>query len=261
VSAITLPSTASVANDKAGKMSKSSEKISTLSDKAWLMREASRITSALGETFAPLCEVVLHDLTDPEHAIAQIENNLSGRAVGDSATELGLARIVDPDFPEVIANYANAFADGRPVKSTSIGLKDKTGKFIAAICINVDISYLNSFGGYLSALTRITSPEQIAENLSKSAAVADVSAKILAYAAKRNRDPRALTKRERTEILEQLVNEGELERRGAAERIAGIIGISRSNIYYYVKKAKKATPGHASTRAPTRQVRRRRRAR
>src|SRR6202043_839882 len=103
------------------------DKMSRLSDRAWLMREAAKITAALGETFAPLCEVVLHDLTDPEHAIMQIENNLSGRSVGDSATEMGLARMADPTFPDVVANYSNSFADGRPVKSTSIGLRDKSG--------------------------------------------------------------------------------------------------------------------------------------
>ena len=85
-----------------------------LSDKAWLMREASRITAALGETFAPLCEVVLHDLTVPEHSIVQIENNLSGRSVGDSATEIGLARIADAGFPDIVANYANKFARRPP---------------------------------------------------------------------------------------------------------------------------------------------------
>ncbi len=68
--------------------------------------------------------------------------------MGDSATELGLARIVDPEFPEVIANYANRFADGRPAKSTSIGLKDKSGKYIAAICMNIDVSYLQSVSAY-----------------------------------------------------------------------------------------------------------------
>ncbi len=230
-----------------------------LSDKAWLMREARRITSALGETFAPLCEVVLHDLTDPEHAIIQIENNLSGRSVGDSATELGLARISDPAFPEVIANYANSFADGRPAKSTSIGLKDKNGRFIAAICINVDVSYLNSFSGYLSALTKISAPG-VSENLTRRSLASDVSEKILAYSAMRNRDPRALTKDERTEILQQLVDEGDLERRGAAEKIAGMIGISRSNIYYYVKKARQ-TSGPVETVRPAKRAAKRRRIR
>jgi predicted transcriptional regulator YheO len=41
--------------------------------------------------FPGLCEVVPHDLRDPRHAIRAIENNLSGRKVGDSVTELGLA--------------------------------------------------------------------------------------------------------------------------------------------------------------------------
>jgi predicted transcriptional regulator YheO len=35
-----------------------------------------------------------------------------------------------------------------------------------------------------------------------------------------------------------LVEEGALERRGAAETIATMIGVSRSNIYYYIKKAR-----------------------
>lgn len=198
------------------------------------MREAARIVSALGETFAPLCEVVLHDLTDPEHAIVQIENNLSGRDVGDSATELGLARISDPSFPDVIANYANSFADGRPAKSTSIGLKDKSGKYIAAICMNVDISYLKSIGVYLGELTRTTDSAPVSEHLTRRRE--DISARILAFSAARNRDPRALTADEKREILGQLADEGELDRRGAPERVAAVFGISRSNVYYYLKK-------------------------
>lgn len=230
-------------------MPKSQEKSPGLSDKAWLMREASRVTSALGETLAPLCEVVLHDLTDPEHAIVQIENNLSGRSVGDSATELGLARIMDANFPEVIANYANSFADGRQVKSTSIGLKDKSGKYIAAICMNIDISYLRSISGYLNELSRVNSPAvSVNENLKRRSG--DISETILAFAATKNRDPRALTSDERSEILKRLMDEGELERRGAAETIASTIGISRSNIYYYIKKARQAT----ETREPPKVV-------
>ena len=215
-----------------------------LSDKAWLMREASRITAALGETFAPLCEVVLHDLTVPEQSIVQIENNLSGRSVGDPATEIGLARIADSGFPDVIANYANKFADGRPVKCTSIGLKDKSGKYVAAICLNVDISYLKSVGAYVHELTRIKSEHApVDENLGSR--TRDVGAKIHAFAAARNRDPRALTSQEKGEILQQLAAAGELERRGAAEKIAAIIGLSRSNIYYYLKRSRKApvSPG------------------
>ena len=211
----------------------------SLSDNQWLLREASKITGALGEMFAPLCEVVLHDLTDPEHAIIQIENNLSGRSIGEPATELGLARMADPDFPEVLANYANSFADGRAVKSTSIGLKDKSGRYVAAICLNLDISYLRSISTYFGEMTRIKSVDvEIDERLTRRA-MPDISTRILAYSAARNREPRALSSEEKGELIQQLIGEGALERRGAAETIASMIGASRSNIYYYINKAKR----------------------
>ena len=117
-----------------------------------LVNQMMRIAEGLGETFAPFCEVVVHDLLDPKHAVLAIHNNLSGRQVGHPATELGLARIADPDYPQVIANYSNQFADGRPVKSSSIGIKDSTGKYIAALCINVDLTL---FRGLQGALSRI----------------------------------------------------------------------------------------------------------
>lgn len=213
--------------------------MSTLSERAWLMREVAKIASALGETFAPFCEIVLHDLSDPEHAIIQIENNLSGRMVGDGATELGLARMSDSSMPEIIANYANAFEDGRAVKSTSIGIKDMDGKFIAALCINMDISYLRSINAYLSEFTRIKEAAAPVSEVLTHRGKQDVSSKIIAFAAARNRDPRALTTDEKREILSQLADEGELDRRGVAETIAGIFGITRSNVYYYLRKARK----------------------
>ena len=68
------------------------------SERDVLFGQLKHIAQGLGETFAPFCEVVLHDLTTPKNAIVAIHNNLSGRKVGQPATELGLARIADPDY-------------------------------------------------------------------------------------------------------------------------------------------------------------------
>jgi predicted transcriptional regulator YheO len=207
----------------------------TVTDREWLLEEAKKLASALAETFSPLCEVVVHDLTNPEHTIVQISNNLSGRSVGDAATEMGLARMTDPTFPDVVANYANSFADGRPAKSTSVGLRDKSGAYIAAICLNVDVSYLRAIGGYLQALTEVKpGPEAVSEVLTGTPRTT-LSAKILAFAAQRNRDPRALSGDEKRELLRRLAQDGELEIRGAAEKIGAMIGVSRSNVYYYLR--------------------------
>ena len=61
-------------------------------------------------------------------------------AASDPATELGRARIADAGYPQVVANYANHFADGRPAKSTSIGIKDGEGNYVAALCLNMDLT-------------------------------------------------------------------------------------------------------------------------
>jgi predicted transcriptional regulator YheO len=200
-----------------------------------LMREASKIAAALAETFAPICEVVLHDLRHPDCAITQIENNLSGRKVGGPATELGLARIADPEFPDVLVNYPNTFSDGRPVKSTSIGLKDSEGKFVAALCINIDISYLNSIVSYIEGFTRTSRPDvSVSESFAKPA-TETIPNIIYSFAASRNKDPRALSSDERRALVTQLAEQGLLERRGAADQIAKLIGASRSSIYYYMQ--------------------------
>ena len=114
-----------------------------------LLDQVKQIADGLGQTFAPFCEVVVHDLRDPGHAILAIHNNLSGRAVGDPATELGLARIADEDYPQLLTNYPNQFGDGRRAKSTSVGIKDSSGRYVAALCLNVD---LNLFRGIQNML-------------------------------------------------------------------------------------------------------------
>jgi hypothetical protein len=59
----------------------------------------------------------------------------------------------------VITNYANTFSDGRKVKSTSIGVKDESGEYVAALCLNVDLTLFQSFQGAISQFTRIDDRE------------------------------------------------------------------------------------------------------
>jgi predicted transcriptional regulator YheO len=213
-------------------------------ERTLILAEAKKIGRALAETLAPMWEVVVHDLTRPDHSIIFIGNNLSDRAVGDPATELGLARIEDSEFPDVLANYANVFADGRPAKSTSIGLRDKSGKFVAAICLNMDLSYLQGMEVYLRSITEIAGPATREEILGRRVRVED---KILRFAASRNRDPRSLGSEEKRELIQTLEAEGEFQIRGAAERIAAAMGVSRTNLYYYLgngtSSAQSAMPG------------------
>ncbi|GHB36406.1 DNA-binding protein [Streptomyces xanthochromogenes] len=201
-----------------------------------LIREAEGIAVALGRMFPGLCEVVLHDLRDPRHAIRVIENNLSGREVGDSATELGLARIEDPEYPSVIQNYPNRFPDGRPAKSTSIGIKNAAGQYIAALCLNLDVSVLSPVTLALSNLVATDAEfrEQSLESLRDRNARA-LRRAVEERAADRGATPRSLGREDKKALVRQLHQDGYFDSRDAAQAIADLLGVSRATVYNYAK--------------------------
>lgn len=204
-----------------------------------LLDQLQHIAQGLAETLAPFCEVVVHDLTNPEHAILALHNNLSGRSVGQPATELGLARLADPDYPQVIANYAGRFADGRAVKSTSIGIKDSSGQYVAAICLNVDLTSFQSLTSVLTSFMQVDLTRR--ETLDPVGAHA-VRAQIDAFAARRATSPRALGPQDRRTLLEELRASGHLEVKRAMEIVANHLGLSRAAVYSAAKQAGNRLP-------------------
>ncbi|SFD75276.1 helix-turn-helix transcriptional regulator [Paracidovorax konjaci] len=199
-----------------------------------LLEQLQHIAAGLGQTFGPFCEVVVHDLLDPRHAILAIHNNLSGRAVGDPATELGLARIHDPAVDPVIANYPNRFADGRQAKSTSIGIKDSTGRYIAALCMNVDLTLFQGFQAMLGQFTALPGAVPATETLDPAGAEA-LRARIDQFAARLATTPRQLKAADRRALLQELREAGLLDMRRAMETIAAHLGVSRASVYGYAK--------------------------
>lgn len=201
-----------------------------------LIGEAEKIAVALGRMFPGLCEVVLHDLRDPRHAIRTIENNLSGRRTGDSATELGLARIADPEYPSVIQNYPNRFPDGRPAKSTSIGIKNAAGEYIAALCLNLDVSVLSPVTLALSNLvaTGTEHREQPLETL-RDRNARELRRAVEALAAERGGTPRSLSRDAKKALVRHLQAEGYFDSRDAARIIADLLGVSRATVYNYTR--------------------------
>ena len=199
-----------------------------------LLSQIDTIARGLSETFSPFCEVVVHDLKNPEHAILSIHNNLSGRKPGQPATELGLARIASPEFPSIIANYSNQFADGRPVKSTSIGIKDSKGEYIAALCMNIDLTVFQGFQGMLHQFVALQTQAITQESLDPAGTEA-IRARIDEFAARLATTPRAMKAEDRRALVKELKAAGVLDVRRAMETVASHLGVSRASVYSYAK--------------------------
>ncbi len=195
-----------------------------------LLEQVGQIAAGLAATFAPFCEVVVHDLLDPDRSVLAVHNNLSGREQGQSATELGLARIADPQYPQVIANYSNQFADGRAAKSTSIGIKDSSGQYIAALCMNIDLTLFRGLQSAVGQFIQTDSNAAMKESLDPAGAES-IRARIDGFAARLATTPRALKAEDRRVLLKELRDAGALDIRRAMEIVAHYLGVSRATVY------------------------------
>ncbi|RDU98782.1 helix-turn-helix transcriptional regulator [Trinickia dinghuensis] len=194
-----------------------------------ILEQVKQIAAGLGETLAPFTEVVLHDLRTPKHSILAIHNNLSGRQVGDPTTELGLARIEDDSYPQILANYANRFSDGRQAKSTSIGIKDSEGHYFAALCLNVDVTLFRSISTLLEQFS-VPNAAVIKETLDPSTADS-LRERIDRFAVGLATTPQALRTDQRRALMQALKEEGYLDLRRSMETIAQHLGVSRATVY------------------------------
>jgi predicted transcriptional regulator YheO len=199
------------------------------SEQQTILEQVKQIAAGLGETLAPFTEVVVHDLRSPKHAILAIHNNLSGRQVGEPATELGLARIADDNYPQILANYANRFSDGRQAKSTSIGIKDSQGHYIAALCLNVDVTLFRSIATLLEQFS-VPNGEVVKESLDPSTADS-LRERIDRFAVSLATTPQALRTDQRKALMQALREEGYLELRRSMETVAQHLGVSRATVY------------------------------
>ena len=199
------------------------------SEQQAILDQVKVIAAALGETLAPFTEVVVHDLRSPQHAILEIHNNISGRNIGAPATELGLARIADDAFPQVLSNYANQFADGRRAKSTSIGIKDSEGHYFAALCLNVDVTLFKGLTSMLEQFSTV-SGEGAKESLDPANSNA-IRERIDKFAMGLMTTPRALRTDQRRDLVQMLREEGYLGLRKSMDTVAQHLGVSRATVY------------------------------
>lgn len=97
------------------------------------------LVEPLGRSLPASSEVVLHDLSRLPNSIVAIYGDVTGRRVGDPATNLLLEAAVTGSFALNDA-YETVLPDGRRMRSTTMIIRDVAGNPAAALCINTDIS-------------------------------------------------------------------------------------------------------------------------
>lgn len=211
----------------------------------WLVPLAKAIVAIMGRR----CEVVIHDLSGAvpvDRTIVAIEGNVTGRQVGGPPTDYLLQRLRAGDDLRDLKEYElypGRTADGRPLRSASVLLRDDTGRAIGAICINVEVTDLLLARAVLDDLcqgmaqkdtpdgpgeTFAKDPEQTFESILE-AALKDIG-KPITY----------MDKPDRVRLVSLVDKRGGFLLRGTPERLARAIGVSRFTVYNYLNEAKQA---------------------
>lgn len=190
------------------------------------------IAVGISKQFGSNCEVAIHNLTKGYKSTIEIIENghVTGRQVGDSASEIVLEALKDKDIKDRYG-YITYSNDGRMLKSSTINIRDDEGDVVAVISLNYDISNLtlaNKIIGEFIEFERMTedSGERITNN------VTDLLEQLLeesrSYIGK---SVSAMSKEEKIEAIRYLERKGALLIKKSSDRISEFYGISRYTLY------------------------------
>lgn len=202
------------------------------------------LADMLTRTFGKGCEVVIHDLTDPQHSVVYVANNtVTGRQIGESFYTLVDQVLLSPDLKEnFVSNYyfhAKNGNGGKLIRSSTLLIRKPDGSLDGALCINLDTEpissmieflkgYLPEQGAELHAPSAESKLSQISEEDNVSTMVSSLIDHILSDVSVDS------TREERVEKIRFMENKGIFLMKGSVEQVAAKMGINKVTVYSYL---------------------------
>lgn len=218
-----------------------------------LLAVFKKLVEPIGRSLPSSSEVVLHDLSLLPNSIVAIYGNVTGRRVGDPATDLLLQKVSALSEDNMVG-YESVLPDGRKIRSSTMIIRDDSGTAIAAFCINSDLSAWISVQRVTEMMLGVTRPpttdtqdaqlvavespgsraeqsEVFARDVDELAAhlihraVADVGVPV-----------ELMQKRHKIEVVRDLKARGMFLLRDAVDMIASSLKVTRFTIYNYLNE-------------------------
>ena len=197
------------------------------------------IANMIAKTFGRQCEVVIHDLSIPQNSVVYtLNNHVTGRQIGQSFEHLVKEVLLSKNFDgDCTANYMTVIKDGREIKSSTTLLRDSGGKPIGALCINVDVKPLKDAMSFLGDLLNVeqAKPEADVEPFSNVMEIVDdLIDKIIDQDNVDN-----LKLKDKLDLIQFMDDKGVFLIKGAIDKVAERLNISKVTVYSYLDKIKK----------------------
>jgi predicted transcriptional regulator YheO len=205
-----------------------------------IVRNASPFTpyysigEAIATLFHPFAEVVLHDLRSER--IDRIWNSSTGREAGELSRLNRAQDQFSADQP-ILGPYEKALPSQGRTKSITAGLRDSQGELIGFLCINLDVSLIDSATSLLASFASVQMKR--CEPIYRNDLRQQISYLVRDYSLKVNKPIQHLDKQERVDLV-SLVNDANLfQARNSIKLVAEAMHLSRASVYNLLAEANK----------------------
>ena len=251
-------------------------------ERALIIQSLAQLVEPLASLMAD-CEVVVHDLSQVPTTIVAVAGGLTGRKVGDPATDVLLKQMAEGRVRTMV-NYSSVLPDGRRIRCATIAVKDSRGNPVAALCINSSVEIWSGLlkicqqmlYGSVDASSVPKSEADLDEDLDQNqrygaekvgsetgqigqgtdSAEADSTGEAFVHnlddlanivldraVASQGVPVELMTKNHKKEVIRQAKEQGFFFLRDAAETLADRLQISRFTVYNYLKEIDETTSG------------------
>ncbi len=191
------------------------------------------VCDAIALILQPHAEVVLHDLAT--ETVCYIANNFSRREPGEPS----LLNEIDFDpGARIIGPYEKTNWDGRRLKSISAVLRDGGGRPAGVLCINIDVSHLQTAIQVLSQLATVSVDTEKPAALFKDDWHERINEYIHGWTLRRGVAVTDLTRAQKQELVRELAGIGAFSGKHAAAYVSRILQMGRATVYNYLRADK-----------------------
>jgi predicted transcriptional regulator YheO len=193
-------------------------------------------------------EVVLHDLGSLSTSIIAIRNgHISGRKVGDPATDLVLKVLKEQDYLEsdYLSNYRGVSRGGKMLKSSTYFIRSGASrKPIGMMCINMDCQKYYELKVSLDEFLPVSrdhggGSESNDADEHFTTSVEDLTESTINQVVRDTGiHPKRMSQDERIEIVKALYKKGVFILKGAVSTAAKRLQVSEATVYRYLSKVK-----------------------
>ena len=211
-----------------------------------MLQVLASVLEGLGGIVSPNTELILHDMRNPSHStIALVNGHVTGRQIGDPiiaapVDDKGFELLLEKrpsqkGMSASISRYRSRTKDGRELLSATVLLRNRKGLPFASVCANAD---LTDYQLLHAALGRLIAPSSEARETTADSRpnLDEMIEEIVSEAIQRAGIPVSLMdKAEKLKVVSELTKRGVFMIKGAVERVAQALGVTRFTVYNYLE--------------------------